>query len=803
MPSIWKFSLAGLPFGVSTWPARVSIPLPRGSEIGTGFSVQRPDGTTVPAQARSLTKWPDGSPRWVQLDFQANGGGDHCARIGNGDKSVVHPLSITQECDVTVVSVGRLMVDIDPNAASPLQRITWKGRSLTGTKDVCNFRVLDDAGRVFPVAAGAAHDVKIEAEGNQRFQVSWETEHRDASGLKLLDIRFRLEFLAGVEGFTLSYQFFHKLPGREFLHLQAIEGTFAFDGMIEDHGHSVIAQQSHGLLAMRRMVRTRNTVPIVVDGSQRAAHVEDLACLDDDYPYPYFLATANYIVSPAVGLEDDHAAVTVVMHDMQDLRPKTLTIRPGEVVYGIWPKSAGILKLPQGRSAAQRFSFTFADPNSEEIDNYVAVSRACYLEPAIGWLDAADSVHAGASWDAPRLFNGSEPGVGLFANLFRDAFARYYIAGAMFDFGDSPHFGYTTAYPGTGMRPIDDTTPRNIPFTASLGGYDALAMTSLIAPQDLQPVWANNEYDAIYALALESLRTRNPLALNKLRAASRHQIEVDFVHYSDYWQHHRGTPCHTYDHNACSTAYPSHQWTQGLYYYYCMTGDDDVPEVIRAICDFNIAWLAMPELQINHYFNRELGWGLIALVFGYELTGEEKYRKASEDLIHELEGYSGKNDFDEMYKACSSQIGSNEKQLGSSFGVNTIVMGVRVYHQATGEDWAKELLFRWVEIGFPNYNDKATGPKICDMFPECFTYVCELTGDTRYLRESLWQLTMMLYGFGNIWAGNSPIAGNDPIDAKLYGRLYRGLMLNVSACAKAGLLGPLEAHFLGEPTPTK
>lgn len=784
----WRFSIDERPLGVTVWPARISVPLPREAGAELIFSVQRPDGTRVPAQARALTAWPDGSPRWVQLEFQMNETGEYTAEISGCQP--MEEIALPVEIEKTTIRVGRLSVEFEAEAPSPITRLCWNGQELA-VGACCVFRLRDEGGRLFPIA-GSAKNVRVEAAGHQRYQVSWENEHRDSSGQKLLDVRFRIEFLAGVEGFSLSYHFFHKLPGRDFIHLQGIDGVFTFDGLAEAHGHEVVVQQSQGLLGMRRFVRTSKTVNIQVDSTQRGPYVENLLDIHDDCEYPYFLARVNNAVSPIVALENDLAAVAVVMHDMQDLRPKTMTVTPGTVRFEIWPESAGTLKLPQGRSAAHRFSFLCTDPGEDRLDPYLAASRAAYLEPSPGWLDPADSGHAGAAWDAPRLFTGTEPGVGIFASIFSNAYARYEVASGLFDFGDSPHAGYTTGYATAGMRRIDDISIRNIPMTASLGGYEALAMSGMVTPQELDPVWANNEYDAIYALALEALRTHNRHALNKLRAVSRHQIEVDFIHYSDFWQHHRGTPCHTYDHNGCSTAYPSHQWTQGLYYYYCMTGDDDVPEVIRALCDFNIAWLARPELQINHYFNRELGWALIALVFGYELTGEDKYRSASASLIRELEGYSGKEDFDKMYKSCSTQIGSNERLLGRAFGVNTVPMGVRMYHQATGEDWARELLFRWVDIGFAGYNDRASGPKLCDMFPECFTYVCELTGDTRYLRDSLWQLNLLLHGYGNIWAGNGPI------DAKLYGRLYRGLVHNVSACAKAGLLASLEAHFLGD-----
>jgi len=798
MARTWQFSVEGGPAAV--WPARVSVPVPAGEGRGAAYAVRRPDGSVVPAQARPLTCWPDGSPRWVQLDFQANGAGACTAMMAASDAPVALPVQLSCDgaialpvqlsCDgaVSTITVGRLTVTLDAAAGDPIRRVAWDGRELAGP-DFGAFRVEDEGNRIYrPVGASA---VQLEASGPLRVQCAWESACRDATGQRSVDVRVRVEFLAGVEGFRLSWQFLHRLPGRDLLHLRAIDAHFALPALAP--GHAVVVQEAHSSLGQRRAARVRKTVPILIDHTAQLPFVEDTACLDDTCEYPYFYNT-QYAVGPVTALEGDDVAVVFALRNLEDQRPKTVTVSPGALAVGLWPRRAGLLRLPQGRSSAHQFAFRVVE--LEQVDDLLFTRTGAYLEPAVGWLDPADSAAAGLTWDAPRLFHGDEPGAGLFHYVLTAATQRYTLASGMFDFGDSAHAGYTQTYAGGGMRPYGERNRQDIPMLAGLGG-SGYAQLSRVAVQSLQPVWANNEYDAIYGLALEALRTQSRAVLHKLTAVSRHQIEVDFVHYSDHWQQHRGTPCHTFDHTASSTAYPSHQWTQGLYYYYCLTGDDDVPEVIRAICDYNLRWLAAPELEIMHYFNREIGWAIIALVFGYELTGEAKYREATAALIREMARAAGREDFDDLTKLSHTYAAQNETLIGAAFAVNTIVMGVCLYHKATGEDWAWALLERWVRIGFDNYNHKATGPKIVDMFPECFSYVWECTGAPRYLEESLWQLTMFLYGYGNPW-GISASHHNTDIDAKLYGRVYRGLVHNISACAKAGLLPRVEGQILGE-----
>ena len=113
--------------------------------------------------------------------------------------------------------------------------------------------------------------------------------------------------------------------------------------------------------------------------------------------------------------------------------------------------------------------------------------------------------------------------------------------------------------------------------------------------------------------------------MTMLRWAVRHNIDIDFVSYSDHRWHHRATPAHSAHHNTTG-AYPSHFWTQGLLQYYLLTGDRDALEVATALGDKTIENFHHPELRkIQWGFNREIGWGLLALVALVEITGEKRF----------------------------------------------------------------------------------------------------------------------------------------------------------------------------------
>ncbi|NQU11724.1 hypothetical protein HQ590_13095 [bacterium] len=777
----WKIHVTNLPGGSGGWPARVSVPVPRG-QTARAFSVRRPDGSVVAAQHRVLIPWPDTSPRWVQLDFPANQAGVYMAQDAPAPANGLLPsLPVQAEVDgdTVRVAVGRLTLALTPGRACPLDSVTWEGRPITHGN--WQFIAVDEAGQRHDLIDGAPRTFNVEADGPQRFQVSWETQHTEG----LLDVRFRLEVLAGVEGFSLAYQFIHKQPGTDYLRLQALEALLPFPALEEP----VVAQAMYSNLATRRFVRPNHAVTIHVDGSRFPPHVKDAAELDDGFEYPHFLRGHNAQTSGAVALQNSQVAVTVSLRDFECHRPKTLRVAPGRVSVGIWPESAGPLVMSQGRSHREVFCFTFTDPVAETIESLLVNPGLSRPQPAIGWLDKADSVHAGPTWDQPRLFDGSEPGAAFFSRLLQTATGRWATVAELKHYGDVPDPGYTVCYPGGSLAPGN----RDDYVFAASGCLHAMFHSQTA----LAPVWTNNEYDAIYCLALEAIRTRDDGAWQKMTAAARHQVEVDFVHYSGHWQQHRSTPAHSYDHTAGTSSLASHQWTQGLYYYYALTGDDDVPEVVRAICDWDIGYLERDELKgMVHYFNRELGWAVVALVFGYEVTGVARYRDKARELLRALEKYGGRTDFQELEKHCSTSRGLNATGIGLGFVANTVPLGLKGYHQATGDPWAAELLREWVEFGMTNFNNRALGTKITELFPETFCYVADLLNDPRYLEESLWQLRVFFMGIDAVgWLDSM----GGPLSTKQYTRIYRGMVFLLSGLAARGMLPRLERCLLEVP----
>src|SRR5262245_18626264 len=60
------------PLDAATQPITVGLPLPRAQFANTsGLLLTDEVGSAIPVQAEPLASWPDGSVRWLLLDFMA------------------------------------------------------------------------------------------------------------------------------------------------------------------------------------------------------------------------------------------------------------------------------------------------------------------------------------------------------------------------------------------------------------------------------------------------------------------------------------------------------------------------------------------------------------------------------------------------------------------------------------------------------------------------------------------------------------------------------------------------------------
>jgi hypothetical protein len=143
--------------------------------------------------------------------------------------------------------------------------------------------------------------------------------------------------------------------------------------------------------------------------------------------------------------------------------------------------------------------------------------------------------------------------------------------------------------------------------------------------------WGNLEYDTTQVLALAFAATGDPATHEMMETAARHFMDVDVIHFHPQrpeWvgMNHPKNPLHF----SFELGGPDlgHTWTEGLLSYYYLTGDERALDAARGIGDY----LARRADSIVRRGNpRQWGWPQIALAALFAATGEQKYRDAALD----------------------------------------------------------------------------------------------------------------------------------------------------------------------------
>lgn len=296
---------------------------------------------------------------------------------------------------------------------------------------------------------------------------------------------------------------------------------------------------------------------------------------------------ANWLVASRPGSRGAEA-VTVAVHRFAENHPSDLAASPSGVTVRFWPADAGPLRLTQGAAKTRLLRVTGGD------DRRAGAVLDSPLVPA------TDAVVPGYLPYLPYL---PERYPNLEAHI-REELSGWYQGGqslGFHDFGDSVQ-GITTG-------------PRT--------GYSA-----------------NNEHDALLALALHYLRSGERAYYDSAQAYADHLCDVDLIHHSVHPHEVGGLRAHGRAHVHYVTARTpagevrtsidtGHLWTEGLVLFGSLSGETRYLDAARQVADciaglVDLGW-TRPEPG-----PRNSGWPLMALTAVAGATGSTFYLDAAQ-----------------------------------------------------------------------------------------------------------------------------------------------------------------------------
>jgi len=650
---------------------RFSLPLSKGHlQRDQAVHLESPRGEKLPLQTRPLALWEDGSIRWLDCQTLAGDTGAYRIRDGHGEASPAQGVAVDEATSRITLRNARVAITLCASGPSPIEQIVFAGKPAAASPVAFEAQVTDAQGKTFSSRFDSARRLALQERGPIRAVADVYGVHGHSAGGRMFSYRLRVELIGDLPVIILRYQFCHDDPGHGYHGVRALTATTRWQ--TGDPVTRLLHQKRYSLLSVQRAVETTHPVQIRTDAENPKIRVHNLECLEDETAYPEFSQPPMDDAFPYLGLALADGSVISHVDDFAELLPKGLTGQENAITLEVWPEWAENARIHQGWSRELTQRLVFADAREHPGGAYVHALVDASTDAGRATLPA--SAYAASGWlhldsvlpkgtPAPRRFD-----------RYLSKLAGLPTVMGMWDLGDTIDPGYTSTYEQVGRLARAEGAPPRRYYTKPIPAF--VCQANMIFND---PVWSNNEYDVILALAREYMRgNASPVLWQKLRWFCRHAIEVDFLSYSDHAQLHHGSPAHSANHCEAS-AYPSHLWCEGLLGYYCLSGDPDALATAIQVGDFIVDTFADPGRRGKLFkFTREIGWALLYTATLYDLVREERFLTLSREFAELI-----------LKEPITDALAQN--MLEFSFAYSSLAMGMEALYRVTAEkplaDW--------------------------------------------------------------------------------------------------------------------
>jgi hypothetical protein len=642
-------------------PVTVGLPLPRGARVGTtGVRLQDATGDEVPFQAQVLSTWPDGSTKWLLLDFRA--------RVGAFARTSVHlilddrgPERLPEKPGLSLHEDDACLRLYNESATFRIPKRQWAplGSAKLGDVELLSgpgslLRLTDSRGREqVPVM----ESLRVETSGPLRTTVCAEgcfrARHRKKS--PSLRIQARTTFFGGRNLVRIELQMRNPKAALHPGNLWDLgdPGSFLF----KDLSLSVFPAADSQRVLWRSEVPGQEEMCEAASWTlyQDSSGGENWNCSNHlDRSGVLSVSFRGYRAwqsvggrqeriregeraSPSARILCDHGWLGLATANFWQNFPKALRVREGTLSIGLFPAETGRLFELQGGEQKRHVLFLeFGLPQQASM----LESAQC---PIHAWVDA--------DWIARTK------AIPYFLPAKEDPNRKYldYVESVI----DGPHAFLKK------REIIDEFGWRN--FGDLYADHEAVGYSGagpLISHY-------NNQYDFAYGALVQFLRSGDRRWWQLMAEAAQHTLDIDIYHTDDdrsvynhglFWHtdHYRdaGTCTHrSYSRvNGSGGSYgggPSneHNYTSGLLHYYFLTGDpaaadavlelaywviamDDGARTILGLVDEGPTGKASQTVDPSyHKPGRGAGNSINALFDAYSLSGNRHYFEKGESLI--------------------------------------------------------------------------------------------------------------------------------------------------------------------------
>lgn len=563
-------------------PCAVAIPLATGVLSDPAGIALVDQGKSLPVQTAVSSRWPDGSVKWLNLDFQTELPGNAGKRLTLGFEGG-KPVEPAQSVQVTpsngglLIETGELTAGLNgPGESGIFGAVNGEGfnfpkGSLKGPAiyDAAGewIAVIDERG--WQILKGGPLVVSVKAGG----------KHHHRTGKSLLDFEIEITAFAGKPWLQVDYRIIHRETAPE-IQLTGMELSYVHDPQENMEIGTRLATSNY-----RSFIQTG-------DGEQTLQKTIDaeymLYDMNEHIPETFYGTFWADWRQPQVG------GLCLTLYQAYQNFPKSLAVGKAGLVAGILPQGSSLILL-QGMAKTHRMFLHFHGTDTPESE--LNVRSLQFQLPDRGALQPEVYKCAGVLED---VFV-SKPVDWVERSLVNMADNRARAYGIL-AWGDAPDLGYTEQGRGKGRL-----------------------------------VWTNNEYDFPHAAMLMYVKTGERRFMDYVLVAAQHLMDVDVCHYHEDPLRYQGQITHSAWHVTGKVS-PCHEWVEGLLDFYHLTADNRALETAIGIGENVIRLLAQPRYHAEGGINaRETGWALRSLVALYRETHDEKWLEPAEMIVEHFE----------------------------------------------------------------------------------------------------------------------------------------------------------------------
>lgn len=752
------------PSGVNrpAWPITVGVPFPKGA-LRKPSLVSLWDGDReLQMESRILSEWPDGSVRWLLIDFQTDLMGNQRKHIslrfdGRARRSAKPSVTVEvkEEADMITVLNGDMAVVFKQGGRMPFDALLHQGRSILKESDA--FCAVSENGKTFH-AANAGVKARVESRNALRVVIRCDGKFTASDCSSCLDLTTRVYIYAG-KPFLRIYHTITNLERRD-VEIENLTFTLtpAFNGpVVECVTGRILDDTIHksagggAALSVRAIPipetrynpeYLRRHVGIPEDrlaelGSFMERRADD-SCLvraGGTEQAIEHMGHTNYLypIAGAAAVCADGIQVALGCRDFTRQAPKRIAAENGRLALDLyWNFEKAPLRFWRGTAKTHEMYLILrpggAMDGRDEILDFKRLVLAIEepVAPTFGdtsWLQLSGVFGPLLNYQ-PRKYPWLEF---MFRRIFEQWFdnpAKTLRGSTILDFGDY--------------------------WNSGRGGQ-----------------WQNNEMDFGMAMLLYMLRTGYPKPFISLEPMIHHMMDVDTHHEAQdpIWA--GSQRYHQVLHGACSGPGLCHQWLEGPLYYYFYTGYERGREIAMARADHFCRAIEAGQHRVKS-LERVQGWPLVALSTMNEYFPNNRYVKACNAIMAWLEQWLAE-DGDFVYPYAGVVQG---EKGGSTLGRGVIGQALAHYHRMTKDERAWKLLARVMELALPKLftpeglctktsylRRNYYAPGESDFILEALGYLWERTRDKEWMRLGILNFKLALIQRDPMKGTNMGVAG--------------------------------------------